>query len=187
MRRSGGLSLLELLIALAVIAIVFLALLSGQITGIRTTAGARDIADAKTFANRSVESVRQDITKQILTAAAPATPESVWDDFYGSSCPEPADTAPPATASTPAECRGAGTSSSGVYSQEWVVGPKSATIDTTNLTDEGVLEIRMRVDWTKGGAKTLSIVDYISCTEFIDVAPEICPEPFGPDIYPPSP
>lgn len=169
--RIQGMSLLELIIALAVIAIAFFALALTQISSLTTTAHAREISDARTYANRVLETVRRDVTINVLNAGGIAARKAEWEKYAQGTCPVVTD--PPASAGTPAICKGTPTPE-GNYTAHWVVGPESGPTPVA-VNDEGLLQVRMRVDWTKGGVqKTLSFVDYIGCGS-IDL--DICPEP----------
>lgn len=168
MKRSmKGLSLLELLIALSVIAIVFLALASGQITSLKTTASSHDIAAAKTFANRQMEGVRKGIILGVLNAS---DQEVEWNKYYNADCP----------ADYPGLCKGSIANSSG-YTSRYEIGPENAN---KTVTDEGLVQIRMEINWNRGGQTgILNIVDYVSCAEILL---SLCPSEDG-DFIDPAP
>ena len=187
MRRREGLTLLELLIALAVIAIVFLALASGQITSMQTTSSAREVADAKTFANRTLENIRADILQDLRADVAAATTDAdkqqAWLDAQYGTCPGVGASEPPYSGSRAALCVSDSTVSPLAYSfydASWVIGPPVSKPPPIEF--EGLLQVNIRVDWTKGGTdKSLTLVDYISCSE-VDL--DACPPPVDPDPRP---
>ena len=191
LRCTAGLTLLELLIALAVIAIAFLALAAAQLGSLSTTANARDISNAKTFGNRMLEEARRDTLLTIKAAGGTSGSVNVdlqrakWDEYEA--CPDVTTSMPTASPNGSAHCHGGSTSDS-IYSASYVIGPESTPPDVdpaagnyselVDIRNEGLLHIRMRVDWTKGdAAKTLSFVDYVSCAE-VDL--RVCPEPATP-------
>ncbi|CAN5821652.1 hypothetical protein BH24DEI2_BH24DEI2_22010 [soil metagenome] len=179
-RSAAGLSLLELLIALVIITVAFFAIASAQLGSLSSTANARDIAAAKTFANRSLEKVRKDTTVRVLSKST-AAQESEWVRYAGradnnaitSGCPVAPATLPTITSTT--DCQGKSTE--GIYTVRWVIGPRSGPRPVA-VEDEGLAVMRVQVDWQKGGqAKKLSFEDFISCA---DLAAALCPAPRTP-------
>lgn len=178
-RSSAGLSLLELLIALVIITVAFFAIASAQLGSLSSTANARDIAEAKAFANRTLEKVRKDTTVRVLSKST-ATQEAEWVRYAGradnnaitNGCSVAPATLPTIASTT--DCQGKSTE--GIYTVRWVIGPRSGP-NPVAVADEGLAVMRVQVDWQKGGAKKLSFEDFISCA---DLAAALCPAPRTP-------
>lgn len=175
---EAGLSLLELLIALVIITVAFFAIASAQLGSLTSTANARDIAEAKAFANRTIEKVRKDTTVRVLEKTTPTARENEWARYAGradsstvtNGCTVAATTLP--TITTTDHCQGKSTE--GIYTVRWIVGPRSGP-NPVAVADEGLAVMRVQVDWQKGGqAKKISFEDFISC---IDLAATLCPTP----------
>ena len=170
-RSERGVTILELLVALVIIAVAFFAIAAAQLGSLSATSNAREISGAKDFANGQLEGVRREILLDILSAP---DPRAAWRKYADSGCPAVQD--PPAEESINAFCKGSA-AQGGKYTAQWVLGPE----DGAPKASEGALvQIRMKVSWATGeNQKELGLVSYLSCVEVdqkVD-GPSVCPVP----------
>jgi type II secretory pathway pseudopilin PulG len=185
-RRSAGLSLVEVLIALAVVAIALFAILATQVGAFQASSQAREIADARDIATRGIADLRVAVISYAIGGG--------WDELrdcgvvaemsfatldYGSA------QRPPATSS----CSGqyVERAADGVdYSLRWLIGrPQVEFVESVaglevnaRSPHVGMIQALIRLDWRRRGEdRSLSFEDFVSC---IDVDVTLCPS--GPPI-----
>lgn len=177
-------SLVELLIALAVVTIALFAIVAGQIGAFTASAQAREIADARDVATRGIADLRAAVVSDA------ATNPDRWDDLRNCDSPTGAALTSPSTPGAPpasSSCSGHYVETAGdgtPYSFRWVLGPPgpstltSATVPgggtvTRQSNHAGMLRALILLEWTRRGQpRTLSFEDFISC---VDVDTDYCP------------
>ncbi|RIH84897.1 prepilin-type N-terminal cleavage/methylation domain-containing protein [Calidithermus roseus] len=73
MRKTQGITLVELLIALAILAIAFTALLFSQLSNLRASAQTRYASETKAAATRVLEALQAEVTKTVEVSSTTAT------------------------------------------------------------------------------------------------------------------
>ena len=169
-KSKKGVTILELLVALVIIAVAFFAIAAAQLGSLSATSNAREISGAKDFANGQLEGVREKILLDVLSAS---NPRAAWET-YVDACPVVQD--PPAAAGVDALCQGHATG--GRYTAQWVLGPE----DGAPRAAEGALvQVRMKVVWATGETqKELGLMSYLSCVDVdqkMNRALSVCPVP----------
>lgn len=81
MRDKSALTLIEILVALALIGIVFAALAALQVQTVRASATARDVTQVKAEANRLLERIL-DVTTGVSTSTNPGLTDYAFSDYY---------------------------------------------------------------------------------------------------------
>ncbi len=163
-------TILELLVALVIIAVAFFAIAAAQLGSLSATSNAREISGAKDFANGQLEGVRQEVLLDVLSAPDPQT---AWRKYADGGCPVVQD--PPAEESVNAFCKGSA-AQGGKYTAQWVLGPES----DAGASEGALVQVRMRVSWVVGeNQKELGLISYLSCVEVdqkVDGS-SVCPVP----------
>ena len=168
--NERGVTILELLVALVIIAVAFFAIAAAQLGSLSATSNAREISGAKDFANGQLEGVREKILLDVLSAS---NPKAAWKT-YADACPVVQD--PPAGAGVDALCKGRG--AQGRYTAQWVLGPENGA---PRASAGALVQVRMRVAWATGETqKELGLISYLSCVEVDQKANRnlsVCPVP----------
>lgn len=185
--RSAGFTLIEVLIALAVIGIAFAALGFVQITNLQASSGARLTTETKAAANAVLEDILAEVlaTESCDPAVNYCDATGVYyafNDFYWT-CPS--SITPPAGAlavrfnrSAGNECRG--TRSVSVASDRSI--PVTFVIaGEEDILGQGVLSIQVTATHPLGGGPSLTIGDRVTCFDVYpsptSEAPAPCPDP----------
>ena len=174
-----GLTLVEVLIALAVLGIAFGALIMSQISNLRANAQARWLSETKAATIRVLEQQMS----QILRVESSSDPryqdkgtDSYWFIDYYYSCPTKVN--PPSdirqgsqTNLRPVSCRG--TQEIGAITTNWTIEGQGGVFG------EGLIKVSVTATHPRG--PSLSLVDYISCYDVypsptVDT-PVPCPRP----------
>ncbi len=169
MRQDKGLTIVEVLIALAVVGIAFAAMAFIQTNNLRMTTNARLTTDVKAAANQVLESV---MNKVLATTVSGGTKTYAFNDYYWT-CPT--QLTPPAGA-LPVSSRPActGTTTIGDVAVAHEVAGESG------VTGEGVLTITVTAVHSHGGQR-LTLGDRVTCYDVYpsptSLAPEPCPTP----------
>lgn len=169
--RASGFTLIEVLIALAVIGVAFGALALSQVNNMRASVTARLATETKAAANQVLEGLMADVL--VTTGAAPNL-TFAFNDYYWS-CPTAVTPAagamPVATSRT---CTGT-TSVGDVTVTHAIAG-------LAGVRGEGVLGITVTATHAHRG-QTLTIGDRVTCYDIYpsptSTAPEPCPEPLA--------
>jgi type II secretory pathway pseudopilin PulG len=184
--RFEGLTIIEVLIALAVVSVALLALSASQITNLRASTVARTGTDTKAAANRVLEQV----TARVLrTTTSGSTTLYDFNDYYWR-CPTPPQT-PPTPYALPLQ-GGFTEPCTGTFyvSSAGVSASTSAIEDDIRVTfeirgepgivGEGVVSISVTARHPRT-AQTLTIGDRITCYDVYPSpsanAPDPCPIP----------
>ena len=169
-KSERGVTILELLVALVIIAVAFFAIAAAQLGSLSATSNAREISGAKDFANGQLEGVRREILLDVLSAP---DPRAAWRKYADGGCPVVQD--PPAEEGINAFCKGSA-AQGGKYTAQWVLGPES----DAGASKGALVQVRMKVLWATGeNQKELGLVSYLSCVEVdqkVD-GPSVCPVP----------
>ncbi len=193
MRRTAGLTIVELLIALAIIAVAFAALGFAQLTSLRASSHSKLASEAKTAAADKLESLDSQILKVVDASTSssytdrsypdPSTGGTTYESFYFIdyyySCPSVISSSYWAT-STRTALRGvACTGSSSKTVQDGTIGTNWSIKGETGPNGEGVIDITVTSTHSAGPSVTVS--DRLSCYDVypsptIDV-PAPCPVP----------
>ncbi len=169
MNSKSGFTLIEVLIALAVIGIAFAAMAMMQITNLRASSDARLTTEVKAAANQELEAVMA----QVLTVTgSPGSYQYAFNDYYWS-CPTavtpsagalPVNTAPACS----------GTSKIGDVDVTHNIRGESGVIG------EGIVTVTVTAANPHGG-RTLTIGNRVTCYDVYpspsSTAPEPCPVP----------
>ena len=169
MRRSQGLTLVEVLIALAVVGIAFAAMAFIQTNNLRMTTNARLTTDVKAAANQVLESVMSDV---LATTISGGSKLYAFNDYYWT-CPT--QVAPPAGA-LPVVSRPSCTGSRTIGDVE----VNHSIAGESGVTGEGVLTVTVTAVHANGGQR-LTLGDRVTCYDVYpsptSLAPEPCPTP----------
>lgn len=176
--RKSGLTLVETLIALAIVGIAFGALLMSQLSNLRASATSRYATDAKAAAVRLLEELSGTVVKsEILTPPSPyiddpKTGRSFYfvDYYYG--CPT--GVAPPsalrggnANNLRPVECRG--------ENQQESTTLKWSIFGESGLLGEGVVTVVVTAEHRRGPRVTLG--RRVTCYDVYPSPPRTSPPP----------
>ncbi len=168
-KRQDGFTLLEVLMALSMISIAFIALGFAQINSARLTSSTRTLVQGKTEAEVQLGKLRQQMQ---VTGAKNVNPRN----FKGfmEDCPVP--TLPLTAVSTTANCGGrlTVTNTTAVYALTWVAGKAG-----TDPTNEGLVLVLIHVAWLNGAnQRSYGLSAMVSCLDLIDSSnpdQEFCP------------
>lgn len=185
--RSEGFTLIEVLIALAVIGIAFAALGFVQLTNLQASSGARLTTETKAAANAVLEAVLAEVlaTESCSPTADYCDTTGVFyafNDFYWS-CPFRIDPPPDGLAiqfdrEADDECEG--TRNVNVASDRSI--PVTFTIaGEEDILGQGVLSVQVTATHPLGSRPSLTIGDRITCFDVYPSptsdAPAPCPDP----------
>lgn len=170
-RSRRGITLVELLIALAVMGVGFSALALVQITNLRATTAARLLTDTKAAANVVLE---QTMASVLATREVGGVRQFDFNDYYWS-CP---------TAVTPpAGALPVVTSRTGDCSETVSVGDVNVTFaisGESGVLGEGVLTVTVTAVHSRGNQR-LTIGDRVTCYDVYpsptSTVPDPCPTP----------
>ena len=205
MRRTQGFTIVEMLIALAVIAVAFAALAYTQITSLKASTHSRLASETKTEATKVLEDQQSKVLRVDLTPSGiggnsqggaydddpTSSYESFWFIDYYYACPSAVDP-PGATGGQPAVRGGSRSNLRFDLPSECTgtVGPTSVQDGTVESTwtiagvsgadGEGLVDITV-TSTHSGGGPTVQLSDRLSCYDVypspkID-APAPCPVP----------
>ncbi|MEX2535364.1 MAG: type II secretion system protein [Trueperaceae bacterium] len=170
MRGQSGFSLIEVLIALAVIGIAFAAMALIQITNIKASVSSRLLTETKAAANRVLEERMAAVL--VVTGTSPNL-HFDFHDWYWSclnpqnppSGPTPVDRSDECTGSVPVDD----------VDVNYVIAAEGG------ILGEGVLTITVTA--VHDGGQTITIGDRVTCYDVFpsptSTAPEPCPQPGG--------
>jgi prepilin-type N-terminal cleavage/methylation domain-containing protein len=173
MRARGGLTLVEMLIALAIMGVLFAGLAYMQVTSMRGSATSRAAADAKGEANRVLERVVEDVVF-VDTSTDPDTFN--FESYYDACGPNGTggDECDGSTAAGDLE----GFERDPNVETTWSIEP----VPGTSIEQEGVLSIAVTSRHDRGANITLGSA--ISCYDVFPsptaTTPEPCPTPTTP-------
>ena len=172
MRRARGLTVVEVLIALAVIAVAFAALAYAQLTSLKASSRSRLTSQAKTVAENVLENQLKQVLKVDTSSSISGTayndgsstnPKEFYfvDYYYG--CPSPAEPIQHPTGTRSAvnsaviQCTGTvqRTVQDGTVKATWTIDGESGPLG------EGVVDITVTAKHSSGPSVTLS--DRVSC------------------------
>ena len=187
--RARGLTVLELLIAIAVVGLAFAALLSSQVTGLRASARARLASDTKAFAVGVLERKGAEVLKTVTVDPTspylddPATGRSFYfiDYYYG--CPTlfpPPPTSGIRSALRNVACRGQETGPNGLTADWAILGEPSAP-NPQGVQAEGVVTVVVTARAPQGVQVTVGrrVTCYDVYPSPTHDKPRPCPEPGG--------
>ncbi len=141
MKSQTGLSLLEVLIAFAVVSVAFLALAMSQVTGLRTTRDALDVSVARDIASQQMEKMRG--LGYSAFKNCPTTSTVMSCEVNDESVPENAN-----------------------YTRSWKVTnqPKNPTNPsaTISMSPPPLVSVAVTVKWR---GKSYDLVSYLSCAD----------------------
>lgn len=182
MRRDDGFTILELLVALALIAIAFFALAMSQLSDLRATARSRASTEIKASANRSLETLMASVLKVDSVTVGDAlddtrlqeTPQGrrFWFIDYYFQCPTAVTPTGARTTLGSVEC--SGSEEADGIGTAWTIVGENGTL--------GEGSILITVTSTSGQTgSSFTLVDRISCYDVYpspkSTAPEPCPVP----------
>lgn len=182
MGRNQGFTLLELLVALAIIAVAFFALAMSQLSDLKATARSREATEIKASANRTLETLMAKVLKvESVTPGGAlddtrlqATPQGrrFWFVDYYFQCPT---AAPPTGARTTlgtVECSGVETAQ-GIRST-WKVAGEGGVLGEGSI----LITVTASSDHTDS---SLTLASRVTCYDVYpspkSTAPEPCPNP----------
>lgn len=171
MSNRKGLTLVEVLIALVVVGIAFVAMAFVQANNLRLTTSARLTTDVKAAANQVLESVMADVLE---TSVSGGSKRYAFLDYYWS-CPTqiaaPVEVALVQTLSRP-DCTG--TETVGDVEVSFAIAGESG------VTGEGILTITVTAEHAHGNQR-LTLGDRVTCYDVYpsptSLAPQPCPTP----------
>lgn len=172
MKRDAGLTLVEVLIALVLVGIAFVAMALVQTNNLRMTTNARLTTEVKTAANQVLESVMSEVLDTTPDpTVVPGGRRFAFNDFYWS-CPT--HLTPPSGVTIPLRPACTGTRTFGDVSVDFAVSGDSG------VTGEGVLTVAVTATHTRGGQQ-LTLGDKVTCYDVYpsptSLAPQPCPTP----------
>ncbi len=170
-----GMTLVELLIALVVIVISFLAISAGQMSSFTSLDKSVEIKNAKTFATRILENKYQDLVYNVLNPGVGETRQSEFDKYIA--CVKK-DFAAIQGNDTEKGCYGIDTYKD--YDVKWRLYNE---LDNGEIPIdlEGIVLLEIKVDWTDNGeAHSFSLTNYLSCVYVVTNNSNICPTPRDP-------
>ncbi|MGQ9735841.1 MAG: prepilin-type N-terminal cleavage/methylation domain-containing protein [Thermaceae bacterium] len=186
---NRGLTVVELLIAIAVIGLAFSALLSSQLSSLRTSAQARYASDAKAFAVEVLERKSAEVLR--VETVPPTSPYLDEEDtgrsfffidyYYG--CPTPV-TPPPGSSIRPnlrrMECRGTEVNPAGIQA-DWAILGESSAPNPWGVRAEGVVTLVVTARHPQGPQVTVGrrVTCYDVYPSPTHDKPRPCPEPGG--------
>lgn len=169
MIRQEGLTIIEVLIALAILGIAFVALAMVQANNLRMTTNARLTSIVKAAANQELESI---MSKVLATTASGSSTTYAFNDYYWT-CPT--ELTPPSGAllvTSRPSC--SETSESGDVTVTYQI------VGESGVTGEGVLTVTVTAVHQHGGQR-LTLGDRVTCYDVYpsptSTAPEPCPLP----------
>ncbi len=187
-----GLTLVELLIAMAVIGVAFAAFLSSQLLDLRLTQTAAWATETKAFANQVLEEKSGWVLRgETVSLASPYLDEerdgagwSFWFVDYYWGCPTPL-TPPPESGNRrtlrPVVCQGEERSPEGIQAQWRILGESRSTNTALGIQTEGVVLIVVTAEHPRGPRVTLG--RRVTCYDVYPSPthdhPRPCPEPGG--------
>lgn len=153
-RKAAGLTILEVLVAMAVLVVAFSALAFTQIASMSATARNRNVTVVKAAATRVLEDKMRDI---LGNYANPSNASERWYYFtdYYESCPTVLSS-PSRPLANPLPCSGTVKSDGNTVTSTWVVQYEPGALD-------GEGQLRLTVTAARTGGPTLSLVNIISC------------------------
>lgn len=167
MNRSSGLTLVEVLVALMVVAIAFIAMAYVQTTNLRMATNARLTTEVKTAANQVLEAVMGEV---LATYTFSGSQRYAFNDFYWS-CPTIV-TPPSGVGVNQPDCTGV--RNIGDVRVSYEVEGESGVVG------EGLLTVTVTAVHTNGGQQ-LTLGDRVTCYDVYpsptSLAPEPCPRP----------
>lgn len=182
--KPNGLTLVETLIALAVVGIAFGALLMSQVSNLRASAQSRYATDAKAAAVRVLEAKSAEVLKsEILTPPSayiddPQTNRSFYfvDYFYG--CPSPVSPKAPLREGNQNNLRQvtcSGTENLGAVQVSWNI------LGESGIRGEGVVTVVVTAQHTRGARVTMGrrVTCYDVYPSPTQDKPAPCPPPGG--------
>lgn len=164
MKRQAGLTILETLIAIAVLGIAFSALMMSQLSNLGASVRARSVSVVKVDATRVLETLTAAVLKfnknydEVLPSGATETRKGYWFTDYAYACPTSSTTAAPSGRTLdppPTGCSGTDNNAATGNRTDWEVARQPG------LLGEGSLLIKVTTSNGKGAAMTL--VNRISC------------------------
>lgn len=189
MRKPRGISIVELLVALAIIGIAFVPLVLSQLSSLRASAQTGLASQVKAAATAELE--RQ--TALVLQVESPPSNNNLRDDIsanksfyfvdYFHTCPNPAISLPspaPGNSSrtalrTSINCDNGSGTTANLITTRWSVTRESG------ILGEGLLTITVTATHSRG--PTITLVNRISCYDVFPSptsdAPAPCPNPAG--------
>ena len=186
-QRSVGFTIIEVLIALAVVSVALLALSASQITNLRASTVARTGTDTKAAANRVLERV----TASVLVTKGPATARLYdFNDYYWR-CPADDPQEPPVAFALPLQSGFVEPCTGTFFVRD--TGIVTSAVDAANdirvtfeirgeagIVGEGVVSISVTASHPRTN-QTLTIGDRITCYDVYPSpsanAPDPCPVP----------
>ncbi len=206
--RQSGLTLAELMIALAIIAVAFLALAMTQVNHLRASSRSAVATQVKTSANHVLEAVSGDVLRAFNVDPTSSLDDQVdtlsgkhlsfkFIDYYGLCAPsanhdglrtsfrtQVASPVPPTTATSQAGFESGdilectGSTTDGPVAVGWSVGPPTSV---TPYDSEGTLDVTVTATSQN---ITLTVGTAISCYDVYPspkkATPKPCPVPAGP-------
>lgn len=198
-RTQEGITLIEMLIALAVIGIAFVALAMSQVNSLRATSRAQLLTTVKGVANVALETASAEVLKAVTLSSCSTHPlcdqEDTYNganrylsfkfiDYYHYCAPSAWDEGlrvsyrPQGTSATPsddevASCSGTATIDS--VEVQWLISSPTAT----GMSEEGVLDITVTATHPLG--TSLTVGNTITCYDVYPApkkeTPRPCPAP----------
>lgn len=153
-RKETGLTVLEVLVAMAVLAIAFSALVFTQIASMSATAKNRNLTVVKAAATRVLEDKMRDILGNYANPSNPSERYYYFTDYY-ESCPSVLSP-PSRPLANPLPCSGTVASDGNTITSTWVVRYEPGALD-------GEGQLRLTVTSVRVGGPTLALVNIISC------------------------
>ena len=174
-----GMTLVELLIGIVIVAVAFLAIGGAQMSSFTNLGKSVELKDAKTFAARILEDKYQSLIFDVLNASGSDTPESKFYDYLA--CSEVAFAAISSNDSN--GCYGKD-SYKNYYEVRWRLYNELDNNSDVPVDLEGVVLLEIKVDWTEDGKDySFSLANYLSCVYIVNQDnTTICPTPRDPTI-----
>lgn len=169
MTQRVGLTLVEVLVALVVVGIAFIAMAYVQTTNLRMTTNARLTSEVKTAANQVLETVMGEVLA--TTTDASGNRSYAFNDYYWS-CPT--HLAPPTGVTIPVRPACSASRSIGDVQVTYTVTGEGG------VTGEGLLTVTVTAVHGTGGQQ-LTLGDRVTCYDVYpsptSLAPQPCPLP----------
>ncbi len=166
--NQQGLSLIELLVAIAIIAVVFLIIAMGEVSSFTTLDKSIELRDAKTFAYRTLEDKYQEFIFDVVNANSIDASKSKFDEYLA--CQEGVS-----------GCSGSDSYEN--YTVNWQLISEKALNSSNSVDKEGLVLLEVQVDWKeKDKQYSFSLADYLSCVQILNSdGSTVCPTPAIPE------